>query len=180
MLLRFNYDKKKAKKTYRRRCWTEYWYLSIMLIISFIVMIYSYVSSNTLIMFVSPFCWIAIMLLRHKLASKNCKMGQNIDITDEHLIVRWVRQEDTFGYDSNLDYVHQNSRKIKMKTVIPLNTIHNLQIDIKSRRIMFDYEIHKSKACKKQHDTKKIGHMVIYDVYDKSLADELLLQIHKS
>ena len=34
MPTRFYYDKKKAKKVYRRRCWVHYWYLSVAMIIS--------------------------------------------------------------------------------------------------------------------------------------------------
>ena len=64
-----------------------------------------------------------------------------------------------------------------MKNVIPLETIHNLNIDKKTGRIEFDYNIHKSKACKTKNITANVAHILIFDIYDKSLADALLAQI---
>ena len=177
MLQRFRKDKKKAKKIYRRRCYTEYWYLTLLIYTSFIVFVYSIVALNLVLIFISIFTFIvAICIRRHKAAS-NCKYKHIVDVTNEHMIIRWVDKEETFGYDSNFDYVHQKTRETNMKNVIPLESIHNLNIDKKTGRIEFDYNIHKSKACKTKNITANVAHILIFDIYDKSLADALLAQI---
>lgn len=169
MLQRFNYDKKKARKAYRYRCWTEYWYLSITLIFSLLGFCYSCLNGKIGLIFV--FVFISISVIRNNLARRNCKVRQNVDITNEHLIIRWTHQEDTFGYDSNLDSVQLNSRKIKKKIVVPLESISNLILDNKSKRITFDYMDNDDYINK--NESGNICHMVMYDVYDMSLIDEL-------
>ena len=90
MLQRFNYDKKKARKAYRYRSWTENWYLSIVMIFIFLGFLYSCLNGKIGLIFTFVFSFISISLIRNKLARKNCKVRQNVDITNEHLIIRWT------------------------------------------------------------------------------------------
>lgn len=179
MLQRFFKDKKKAKKIYRRRCYTEYWYLTLLIYISFAATVYSIITLKSVMIFISIFAFIVAICVRRQKAASNCKYKHIVDVTNEHMIIRWVDKVETYGYDSNLDYSHQKTRETNMKNVIPLESIHNLNIDRKTGRIEFDYNIHKSKACKTKNITANVAHILIFDIYDKSLADAILTQIAK-
>ena len=169
MLTRFYYDKKKAKKIYRHRCWTRYRYLSVAMIIGVLGIILSCTKHFGAGMIVSFALFFITMIVRGYLASTEHRKGTVIDITDEYLFFRYVSP-----YVSNKKqdcFIEQN--KVSLTIEVPLVSIHNVKIDKEFNRIEFDYLIFKRKAHNNKRDKKDKLHMVLDDVYDKSIIDAL-------